>query len=180
MKDMNTIQLYTIKEVQKCEYDQVIQFVMKIRKEVFPMLGQDQLPPDLLHFEQSYIQPEKSAFFAAFSEDGTVLGTIGVYPYDGRFSQLQNCYDVTKTAEIVKCYMDPNYRRLGIGTALVEKATSFSLEAGYQTLYLHTHPFLPGAIPFWKAQGFKDRLAEDDPVWKTLHMDKKLSRIVQA
>jgi GNAT superfamily N-acetyltransferase len=70
--------------------------------------------------------------------------------------------------------MDPNYRRLGIGTALTNKAISFSLEASYQTLYLHTHPFLPGAIPFWKAQGFVERLAEADPVWKTLHMDKKL------
>ncbi|MFC3886277.1 GNAT family N-acetyltransferase [Bacillus songklensis] len=174
MRDMKIIQSYTIKEVQKCEYDQIIEFVMKIRKEIFPMLCQEQLPSDLLHFEQYYVQPENSAFFAAFSEDGTVLGTIGVCPYDGRFDQLQGCYDLPKTAEIVRCYMDPNYRRLGIGTALFKKVTSFSREAGYQTLYLHTHPFLPGAIPFWKAQGFVDRLAEADPVWKTLHMDKKL------
>lgn len=48
----------------------------------------------------------------------------------------------------------------------------FSCKVGYQTLYLYTHPFLPGAISFWHAQGFMDRLAEDDTLWKTLHMDK--------
>ncbi|MEM1503744.1 GNAT family N-acetyltransferase [Domibacillus sp. 8LH] len=171
---MKKVQPYRIQEVQKSEYDHIIEFVTKIRKEIFPMLCQDSLPQDLLHFERYYTQRENAAFFAAFSEDGTVLGTIGVCPYDGRFSQLQENYDLTKTAEIVKCYMDPNYRRFGIGTALFEKATSFSYEAGYQMLYLHTHPFLPGAIPFWRAQGFVDRLAETDPIWKTLHMDKKL------
>jgi GNAT superfamily N-acetyltransferase len=174
IREMNIIQSYTIEKVQKYEYDQIIEFVMKIRKEIFPMLCQDQLPSDLLHFEQYYIQPKNSAFFAAFSKDGTVLGTIGVSPYDGRFSQLQGCYNLTKTAELVKCYMNPNYRRLGIGTELSKKATSFSREAGYRTLYLHTHPFLPGAIPFWKAQGFVERLAEAGSVWKTLHMDKRL------
>jgi GNAT superfamily N-acetyltransferase len=174
MRDMKIIQSYAIKKVQQCEYDDIIEFVMKIRKEIFPMLCQEQLPPDLLHFEQYYVQPKNSEFFAAFSEGGTVLGTIGVCPYDGRFSQLQGCYDLTQTAEVVKCYMDPNYRRLGIGTALFKKAVSFSRKAGYQTLYLHTHPFLPGAIPFWKTQGFVERLAEADPVWKTIHMDKEL------
>src|SRR5690242_4142080 len=101
MRELKNIQSYTIKKVQPCEYDGIIKFVMKIRKGCFPMLSQDQLPADLLHFEQHYIQPENSAFFAAYSEDGTVLGTIGVCPYDGRFSQLQGCYDVTKTVEIV-------------------------------------------------------------------------------
>lgn len=167
------MQPYTIEIVQTCE-DQVIEFVTKMRNELFPMLCQNELPPDLLHFEQYYIQPERSAFFAAFSVDGTVLGTIAVCSYDDRFSQLKGCYNVVKTAEIVRCYIDSNCRRAGIGTALFKQATSFSRAAGYETLYLHTHPFLPGAIPFWKAQGFVERCADADPVWNTLHMDKKV------
>lgn len=174
MKKINIAQSFTIKKIEKGPYDKILEFVLKMRKEIFPMLPQGQLPPDLFHFEQYYIDAENAAFFAAFSEDGTVLGTIGVCPYDGRLSQIRGCYDLTKTAEIVKCYTDSHCRRLGIGTALFKEAASFSREAGYQTLYLHTHPFLPGAIPFWRAQGFKDRLAEDDPIWKTLHMDMKL------
>jgi hypothetical protein len=40
-----------------------------------------------------------------------------------------------------------------------------------EVLYLHTHPFLPGAIGFWERQGFAVVDVEDDPVWHTTHMD---------
>ncbi|MCM3783651.1 GNAT family N-acetyltransferase [Neobacillus mesonae] len=174
MNNKNRVQPYTIEKIEAKPYEKVIEFVMRIRSEVFPMLSSEQLPQDLAEFEEHYVHKEKSAFFAAVTEDGKVLGTIGVCPYDGRLSQIEGCYDLTQTAEIVKCYTDSSYRRSGIGSALFEAAAHFSREAGYLTLYLHTHPFLPGAIPFWKAKGFVERLAEEDPVWKTLHMDMKL------
>ena len=171
---MNIQKLYTIKRIQEKDINQVIKFMMRIRKEVFPMLSQDHLPFDLLHFNQYYLQKENAAVYAAFFDDSTLLGTIGICPYDGRFEQLQKYYNQIPTAEIVKCYIDPNYRRLGIGTKLFNEAIRFCCDVGFQKLYLHTHPFLPGAIPFWKARGFEERVAEDDPIWKTLHMDMKL------
>ncbi|MBO0997517.1 GNAT family N-acetyltransferase [Bacillus sp. SD075] len=148
--------------------------MMRIRKEIFPMLSQDKLPPDLLHFKKHYIQRGNSTVYAARIHDGTLIGTIGIYPYDGRFDQLIDVYNHTHTAEIVKCYIDSKYRRLGIGTTLFKKALKFSMDAGYQNLYLHTHPFLPGAISFWENQGFEIRLAEEDAIWKTVHMDRNL------
>ncbi|WP_052737779.1 GNAT family N-acetyltransferase [Bacillus sp. SA1-12] len=87
--------------------------MMKIRKETFPMLPQEQLPYDLLHFQEHYIQRENSVVFAACFNDGTILGTIGIYPYNGRFNQLKDYYN-TQTAEIVMCYLDSDYRRLGL------------------------------------------------------------------
>jgi hypothetical protein len=38
-------------------------------------------------------------------------------------------------------------------------------------LYLHTHPFLPGALGFWERQGFRIVDVESDPVWRTTHME---------
>jgi len=171
---MNKNPIYKINKLQEGDYSLVIDFVMKMRKELFPMLDHEKLPQDLLHFENYYIQPNHAAFFTVVAEDGNIIGSIGVIPYDGRFHQLNETYPLTKAAEIVKCYIDPNYRRFGIGTELSKIATSFSCDAGYHSLYLHTHPFLPGAIPFWKSQGYKEILAEDDPVWQTLHMVKTL------
>ena len=165
---------YHIKKIQQIDAAQVVDFMKEIRKELFPMLNHDQLPLDMLHFNDYYIDRKDSAFFAAIAEEGNVLGTIGYLPYDGRFDYLQEFYDQTKTTELIKCYIDPNYRRLGIGSALYETALDSIRNTGYQQIYLHTHPFLPGGIPFWKAQGFVERFAEPDPVWKTLHMDKKL------
>lgn len=167
-------QTYSIKKIQKDNSAQVVEFMKEIRRELFPMLNHDQLSLDMLQFHANYIDQKDSAFYAAIAEDGTVLGTIGYLPYDGRFDQLLELYDQTKTTEIVRCYIDSNYRRLGIGSALYKIALESIHHAGYQRVYLHTHPFLPGGVSFWKAQGFVEKLAEADPVWKTLHMDKKL------
>ncbi|SFS56670.1 GNAT family N-acetyltransferase [Paenibacillus sp. 453mf] len=173
MSKIRLAHAYTIQKIEAEPYDQVIAFVMKIRKEVFPMLSTEQLPQDLDQFEQYYVLRKNAAVFAAISEDGSVLGTIGICPYDGRLKQIEGVYDLTTTAEVVKCYTDSTCRRSGIGTALFEAATAFSREAGYETLYLHTHAFLPGAIPFWTAKGFSERLYENDPVWQTVHMDMR-------
>lgn len=172
--EMNLQKPYIIKKVEKENSSKVIEFMVRMRKELFPMLSQNELPADILHFEQHYIQRENSGVYAAFFQDGEVFGTIGICPYDGRFDQLQKYYNQTRTAEIVKCYIDADYRRLGIGTKLFNEATRFSRDSGYQKLYLHTHPFLPGGIPFWKSKGFEERLAEDDPFWNTLHMDMEI------
>lgn len=172
---MNLEQPYIVRTVQEEDSSPVIEFMMRIRKEVFPMLSEE-LPPDLLHFNEHYMKQDNAAIFAAFFEDGTVLGTIGICQYDGRFKQLEKHYDHIKTAEIVKCYIDPKYRRLGVGSLLFNRALRFCEEAGYEKIYLHTHPFLPGAVPFWKSRGFEERFKEDDPVWNTLHMDLPLCR----
>lgn len=171
---LNTIQSFMIRRVSKDNYSQVMDFIIRLRKELFPMLSQEDVPKDLVCFEEYYHNQDDAALFAAFLLNGYVVGTIGVLPYDGRFNQLQQFYGNTSMAEIVKCYVDFNYRRLGIGTRLYKTALDFSRSAGYEDLYLHTHPFLPGAIPFWKAKGFRSRIVEDDPIWNTIHMDKKL------
>lgn len=166
---------YSIQKIQKGNSAQVVEFMKVMRRELFPMLNHDQLPLDILHFNTYYMDREDSAFFAAINKEGTVLGTIGYLPYDGRFDQLQELYNnKTKTTELVRCYIASNFRRLGIGSALYKTALKSIRHAGYQKVYLHTHPFLPGGVPFWKAQGFVERLAEQDPVWKTLHMDQKV------
>ena len=41
-------------------------------------------------------------------------------------------------------------------------------------MYLHTHPFLPGAIDFWLRQGFEVVDVDADPVWRTTHMQRIL------
>jgi len=165
---------YRIKKVQKNDAVKAVEFMKGIRREVFPMLRQEQLPLDLLHFSTHYIDRNDSALFAAIDEDGIILGTIGYLPYDGRFGQLQELYNQTKTTELVRCYVDSNYRRLGIGSSLYKAALRSIRNAGYEKIYLHTHPFLPGGVPFWRAQGFVERLAEEESAWKTLHMDKQV------
>lgn len=45
-------------------------------------------------------------------------------------------------------------------------------------MYLHTHPFLPGAIRFWQKQGFDVVCVdEQDEVWRTHHMQMILDDV---
>ena len=171
---MKKKQDYTIQIVKKTDISQVVDFIMRIRSEIFPMLSKDQLPSDLLHFQSFYLQRKTAIMYAAYTQTGQVIGTIAICPYDGRFEHLQPFYQDSKTAEIVKCYVDPHLRRSGVGSRLFREVLQFSRNVGYQKLYLHTHPFLPGAIPFWQALGFEKRWKEDDPLWQTIHMDQKL------
>ena len=65
--DMQEVQMYQIKEVKEKDAE-VIQFVMNMRNELFPMVEKNQLPVDLLHFNEYYVQAKGAAFFAAVTE----------------------------------------------------------------------------------------------------------------
>src|SRR5690625_444446 len=168
---------YTIKKVQKENAEQVIRFIQELLKELFPMMDHDHLPFDILHLNTHYIDRDDAALFVAMDEAGTVIGTMGYLPYDGRFDQLEHLYKHVQTTELVRCYIAENYRRMGIGSALYNTVLRSIHNAGYEKVYLHTHSFLPGGLSFWQAKGFVLRLIEEDSVWQTLHMDKEVKEI---
>jgi GNAT superfamily N-acetyltransferase len=92
-------------------------------------------------------------------------------PYDGRIQVIESRYPEQSAAEIVKCYVDPAYRRYGIGSLLVKELERVVREMPYTMLYLHTHRFLPGAVDFWERQGFTI-VTEEHNEWQIVHMEK--------
>ncbi|UFJ41831.1 GNAT family N-acetyltransferase [Brevibacillus humidisoli] len=164
--------VYGIEPVGNESVTELLGFVMTVRKEVFPMLNHEQLPEDLLHIQRHYLEPKDAAFFLARME-GQIVGSIAVHRYDDRIAEVGGRYDLRATAEIVKCYVDANIRRQGIGTALVQQALRFCRDAGYKTVYLHTHRFLPGAVSFWQQHGFLLRVEQGDSM-QTVHMDRRV------
>lgn len=62
MSSINVPKAYVIHKIEAKPYDQVIAFVIKMRKEVFPMLSSEQLPQDLDQFEQHYVLRKNAAF----------------------------------------------------------------------------------------------------------------------
>lgn len=172
---MNAKQLYQIEEVGMEKRDEVVAFLQDMREQLSLKASNEELPEDLRDFYHHYIEVDDQTMFAIMNEKGKVIGTIGIVIYDNRFDELAEFYQSYKTAEVVKCYIAADYRRQGIGTLLLDYAKQFSKEVGYDMLYLHSHPFLPGAIPFWRDKGFEDRLFVVDPVWGEIqHMDMKL------
>jgi GNAT superfamily N-acetyltransferase len=156
-----------IREVTHSEIPEVIDFVMQARSELFPTLAASGVPDDLARFEDVYLLGE-GRFLVARNE-GELIACIGFLPYDHRFAQLD--YQGLNVVEVVRLFVVPEHRRSGLAGRLFEALKALASEAGVEVIYLHTHPFLPGAIDFWCKRGFVVTDIEADPVWQTTHME---------
>lgn len=148
--------------------DEVVDFLLRARLETFPgRADPDFVPPDLQHFAATYVQGAGQAWVAR-DADGMLLGSIAYRPYDHRFPHLD--YQAYHVVEVVRLFVLPAFRRAGMAGALYAALREQAQVQGIDMLYLHTHPFLPGAIRFWEKQGFAVTAIDDDPTWQTTHM----------
>ena len=118
-----------------------------------------------------------NALFIARNEHDRIVGSIALSAYDHRIETLKHYYTHhDNIAEVSRCYVDARYRRQGIGGMLFDHAQRFAKECGYETLYLHTHYFLPGGFYFWKKMGFEISIDEHDS-WQTVHMERLVGAV---
>jgi len=104
----------------------------------------------------AYFEKGTCAYYVAQIGD-TIAGGVGIYPTEGLPAD---------TCELVKMYIDPAYRNLGIGKALIAEATHFARTHGYRSMYLESMPELEAAVAVYEKLGFK-RL--DAPLGNTGH-----------
>ncbi len=90
-------------------------------------------------------QVEGSTYFIA-ELDGEIVGGAGIYPTDGL---------PAKTCELVKMYLLPAARGLGLGKTLIEKSLYFAKASGYENVYLETMPELRQALSVYAKFGFE-------------------------
>ena len=157
-----------IKDVQK--------FLFKMIKKEF---GYDYVPEwhqDIVHMDEYYVNPTRNAFFVAYSEDGEIIGTIGIRAYDKNFGQFKHLYSNKTTSSIWRLFVDEKCRRCGLATKLFSIAENFAKENGFNDIYLHTHRTLDGALQYWTKMGFIIRLDEQDEL-ETVHMDKQIKKL---
>lgn len=159
-----------IRSVTAADIPEVLAFVLEARAELFPKLDATGMPADLAHFEAIYVQGDGR--FLVACDHGQIVAAIGYQPYDGRFPQLN--YQGQKTVEVVRLFVLPAFRRLGLARALYLALEAQAKADRVAVMYLHTHPFLPGAIDFWLRQGFEVVDVDADPVWRTTHMQRTL------
>lgn len=101
-------------------------------------------------------QTPGSTYFVA-TQAGKLLGGAGIFPSDGL---------PAGTCELVKMYLLPEARGLGLGKLLIERALEFARQAGYQKVYLETMPELSKAVSVYEKFGFRYL---DGPMGNTGH-----------
>lgn len=90
-------------------------------------------------------QTPKSAYFVA-EVDGKLLGGGGIFPTEGL---------PEGTCELVKMYLLPEARGIGLGRTLIERCLETAKENGFQQMYLETLPELNLAVKVYEKFGFE-------------------------
>ncbi|QLF93231.1 GNAT family N-acetyltransferase [Pseudomonas sp. ABC1] len=161
-----------ITDIPPHQVAETLAFILQARAELFPKLHDRPIPADLEDFPRHYTPAQGGRFLVA--RDGTrIVACIGYLPYDRRFPN--HPYPGLRVVEIVRLFVLPAYRRTGLAARLYQALEAHASTDQVQMLYLHTHPFLPGAIAFWERQGFRITEVEDDPAWRTTHMQRDLA-----
>ncbi len=127
---------------------------------------------DLINFAAVYLETPWNTFLSALNGE-QISGILAVRRYDGRIQALPGAYDLATTAELARCFVIETTRRQGIASLLLKESERFCVASGFTTLYLHTHRFLPGALEFWCAMGFRVRLETNDAL-QTVHLEKAI------
>jgi len=108
------------------------------------------------HPNTVYYDPTTDALFEVFQTprskyflaelNNKVVGGGGIYPTDGL---------PTDTCELVKMYLLPEARGLGLGRTLIEKCIEAAADNGFKKIYLETMPELKQALNVYEKFGFE-------------------------
>lgn len=106
--------------------------------------------PGTVYFDESTdrlseLFQHPGSFYYVAEQDGVILGGAGIYPTEG----LPDGY-----SELVKMYLDPSARGLGLGRKLISQCLDEARTAGYTHVYLETMPELRKAVSVYERFGF--------------------------
>ena len=97
------------------------------------------------HLPDLFAATPRSAYFVALGAGGELLGGGGIFPTAGLPAD---------TVELVKLYLLPAARGLGVGKALIQQCLEAARTASYARVYLETTAELTQAIPLYEKLGF--------------------------
>lgn len=87
----------------------------------------------------------RSIYYIAELND-EIVGGGGIFPTEGL---------PTDTCELVKMYLYPHVRGIGLGSLLIKKCVDYAKETGYKNIYLETMPELKQALKTYEKFGFE-------------------------
>lgn len=96
------------------------------------------------HLYELFQSTPKTAYYVAV-KDGILVGGAGIFPTEGLPED---------TCELVKMYLSPAARGLGLGRFMIDKCLQKAKENGFQSVYLETMPELKKAVSVYEKFGF--------------------------
>jgi putative acetyltransferase len=96
------------------------------------------------HLYELFQQEPLSEYFVA-ERNGILLGGAGIYPTDAL---------PEGTCELVKMYLSPAARGMGLGRSMIAKCMEAARAKGFEQIYLETMPELKKAVTVYEKFGF--------------------------
>ena len=96
------------------------------------------------HLYELFLAEPMSEYFVA-EKNGILLGGAGIYPTDAL---------PEGTCELVKMYLAPAARGLGLGRSMIARCMEAAKAKGFQQMYLETMPELRKAVSVYEKFGF--------------------------
>jgi putative acetyltransferase len=141
LPNVKEIQIRTIEEEDNAALAQVIRSTLKEFGANHPGTVYYDEATDFLF--QSFQTP-RSVYYVALL-NGEPVGGGGIFPSPGL---------PENTCELVKMYLLPHVRGIGLGKLLIGKCLDFAKENGYEYVYLETMPELKQALKTYEKFGF--------------------------
>jgi putative acetyltransferase len=107
--------------------------------------------PGTVYYDEStdhlfdVLQTPRSIYYVA-ELDNEIVGGGGIFPTKGLPED---------TCELVKMYLFPEVRGIGLGKLLIQKCIDFAKRTGYKNIYLETMPELKQALKTYEKFGFE-------------------------
>ena len=125
------------------------QAIAKIIRDTLAEFGANH--PGTVYFDSAtdtlfeVFQKPKSVYYIAENEDGKIVGGGGIFPTEGLPHD---------TCELVKMYLLPEARGIGLGKLIIEKCLQTAKENGFGRVYLESMPELKQAVKVYEKFGF--------------------------
>ena len=97
------------------------------------------------HLFELFSSTQRSIYYVA-EHDSEVIGGAGIFPSPGL---------PEGTCELVKMYLLPHARGIGLGKMLIQKCIDFANGEGYSNIYLESMPELKKALKIYEKFGFE-------------------------
>ncbi|NND88968.1 MAG: GNAT family N-acetyltransferase, partial [Flavobacteriaceae bacterium] len=117
---------------------------------------------EVLSHPQKYILDPGGEIFFAVDDNGKILGTVALMPYD---SQV---YELTKMAVL------PSARGKKIGHLLLQHCNDYVRSLGHERLMLYSNTKLENAIYLYRKFGFKEVTVEKNSKYERCNIKMQL------
>ncbi|MEE1845045.1 GNAT family N-acetyltransferase [Streptomyces sp. NPDC007076] len=110
---------------------------------------------DIIDPDAAYLRPDRCTLLVVEC-DGEIVATGAVRDRGPQAPPnpqwVADRFPSGTTAQLCRIYVAPGHRRNGLARRLVRELCDFVAAAGgYEAIYLHTDPSVPGAEPFWRS-----------------------------